>query len=115
MAHSAHLAVTLLSILSFGCGLRTYSSGVLPMGPDTYSISADDLNVSTAKRSALSQAEAHCSSLKKVILVTNANAAADGPRTVYDVTFRCLNPGDPELVRPTYDQAPDVTIEDRRK
>lgn len=115
MTTISRVLAAFLIVAPSGCGLQTYSSGVLPMGPDTYSISADDLNASTAKRSALSQAEAHCSSLKKLLLVTNANVAARRARTVYDVTFRCLEPGDPELVRPVYEQAPDVTIEDRRK
>lgn len=98
-----------------GCGLKTYSSGVLPMGPDTYSVSADDLNPSTAKQASLTQAQSHCATLGKEILVTNTRDSRRDARTMYDVTFRCLSKGDPELARPTYETPPDVRIEDRRR
>ena len=48
----------LISSSLVGCAFKTHSSGVLPIGPDTFSVSADDLNASTAKRAALSQAQA---------------------------------------------------------
>ena len=85
------------------------------MGPDTYSVSADDLNASTAKQAALSQAQNHCKGHGKEILVTNTRASQGSARTVYDVTFRCLVAGDPELTRPTYSTPPDIRIEDRRR
>ncbi len=106
---------TVTTFLLYGCGLKTYSSGVLPMGPDTYSVSADDLNASTAKQAALGQAQAHCTSKGKEILVTNTKSLRDGPRSVYDVTFLCLSKGDPQLARPTYSKEPDVVIEDKRR
>ncbi len=105
----------LISSSLVGCGLKTYSSGVLPMGPDTFSVSADDLNASTAKRAALSEAQSHCKAMGKEILVTNTKTSRGEARTLYDVTFRCLSTGDPELARPTYETPPDVRIEDRRK
>jgi len=109
-------AVVLLVVIALsGCGLRTYSSGVLPMGPDTFSVSADDLNPSTAKQAALTQAQHHCTSLGREILVTNTRTTRGEARTLYDVTFRCLSKGDPELVRPTYETPPDVRIEERRR
>jgi hypothetical protein len=85
------------------------------MGPDTFSVSADDLNPSTAKQAALSQAQNHCKTVGKEILVTNTKASRGEARTLYDVTFRCLSRGDPELTRPTYETPADVRIEDRRK
>lgn len=106
--------VMLASITVSACGLKTYSSGVLPMGPDTFSVSADDLNASTAKQAAHSQAQAHCASLGKEILVMNTKASR-ATRNIYDVTFRCLSKGDPELTRPTYTKEPDVVIEDKRR
>ena len=108
-------AVILLFSSFVGCGLKTYSSGVPPMGPDTFSVSADDLNPSTAKQAALTQAQNHCKAMGKEILVTNTKVSRGGARTLYDVTFRCLSKGDPELTRPTYEIAPDIRIEDKRK
>jgi len=104
-----------LAVELSGCGLKTYSTGVLEMGPDTFSVSADDLSASIAMQSAVGQAQVHCGSLNKEILVTNRSARTAGARNVYEVTFRCLAKGDPELARPTYERPPDVRIEDRRK
>lgn len=106
-------SIVLAALMVTACGLKTHSSGVLPMGPDTYSVSADDLNASTAKQAALSQAQAHCTSLGKEILVTNTKVTREN-RNIYDVTFRCLSKGDPDLTRPTYSKEPDVVIEDKR-
>lgn len=106
---------TAATYLLYGCGLKTYSSGILQMGPDTYSVSADDLNASTAKQAALGQAQAHCTSLGKELLVTNTKSFRDGARSVYDVTFLCLSKGDPQLARPIYSKEPDVVIEDKRR
>lgn len=114
---SINKALTVLLIISSlsACGLKTYSSGVLAMGPDTFSVSADDLNSSTAKQAALTEAQTHCKTLGKEILVKNTKVSRGQARTIYDVTFRCLSKGDPELIRPTYEIAPDIRIEDRRK
>jgi hypothetical protein len=106
----------LLGLLTVtGCGLVTHSSGVLPMGPDTFSVSADDLSPTTAKQAALSQAQSHCKTLGKEILVTNTSFSRGLNRTLYDVTFRCLSKSDPEYTRPTYERPADIRIEDQRK
>jgi hypothetical protein len=103
----------MILILSGCC--TPINSGVLPMGPDTFSVSADSFNASNAKKSALGQAEKHCSRLgKEILVIKTAVAKADG-NFIYDVTFRCLSKDDPELKRPTYKQSPDVLIEDNRK
>lgn len=98
----------------------TGSSGVLVMGPDTFSVtgsaSAYRGGYSEGRRIALESANAHCSMLGKSILVTNVDTVDRedlAPSTV--VTFRCLNDGDQELRRPSYSAEPDVLIEDRRK
>lgn len=97
------------------------SSGVLKMGPDTYSASAAAApargGYSEARKLALSDANQYCAQMGKEILVTNIGTATTN---VYgagsaDVTFRCLAKGDPELQRPEYRKSPDTVIEDRRK
>lgn len=96
------------------------SSGVMKLGPDTYTVSVHAAPArggeSGAKNLALSEAGIYCESNGREILVNNLNS---GPSTHFpggtvDVTFRCLGKGDPELQRPTYRPAPAITIEDRR-
>ncbi len=106
------------SILLTACA---QSSGVLKMGPDTYSVSAAAApargGYSEARKLALVEANQYCAQVGKEILVTNIGTATTN---VYgagsaDITFRCLSKGDPELQRPDYKKAPDTVIEDRRK
>ena len=94
-------------------GCATKSSGVLQLGPDTYSVIVE-VNHSTApldaRKAALSEAKVFCVGVGKELLVTNTRR----PSSDVEVVFRCLNKGDPELVRPVYRDAPDTVIEDRR-
>ena len=73
-----------------GCGLETYSTRVLEVGPDTFTVATDDPSASIAMQSAVGQAQVHCGSLSKEILITNRNAWTVDARNVYEVTFRCL-------------------------
>lgn len=65
-----------LATLSVVAGCAT-SSGVLPMGPDTYSVSADSgfEGYSAAKRLALVEAQDYCSSLGRELLVINTQSS----------------------------------------
>ena len=98
-----------------GCGLETYSTRVREVGPDTFTVATDDPSASIAMQAAVGQAQVHCGSLSKEILVTNRSASTIGDRNVYEVTFRCMVKGDPELARSTFARPPDMRIEDRRK
>jgi hypothetical protein len=111
------MRLVLLPLLLVGCSM---SSGVLKMGPDTYSLSVAASpaggGVVGARQIALTGAEKYCSDTGKEILVTNTSSrvtTAAGAGAV-DVTFRCLLRGDPDLVRPDYQRPPDTVIEDRR-
>lgn len=109
-------AAILTSLALVGCGTVTQTSGVQPLGPDTFTVSSDAINPSTARRSALEQASAHCAGVGRELLVTNiAGTQAEYSRVLYAVTFRCLSKGDPELARPQYRQPADVVIEDSRR
>lgn len=94
----------------------TQSSGVLKMGPDTYSASAAATPIaggySEARKIALTEANQYCLQMGREILVKNIGAAT---YTSAQVTFRCLSKDDPELQRTEYRPAPDTIIEDRRK
>lgn len=110
-------AVLSVTIALAGCAT---SSGVMSVGPDTYLITtaADAFRGggSGAQQVALSEAQQHCIKLNKELLVTNMETSPFvGGGKSFDVTFRCLVKGDPELARPTFKKTPDVVIEDRRK
>ncbi|HAO25606.1 MULTISPECIES: hypothetical protein [unclassified Methylophaga] len=89
-----------------GCAVKT--SGVKKVGPDTYTVSADHLNASTAKASVLDQAGAYCANLGQEVLVTKT-LKRQKVKYFYDVTFLCLEKGDPRLVSPEYE----TTVEPR--
>jgi hypothetical protein len=110
----------LATIVLTGCTLSK-GSGVLKLGPDTYTTSAAAAPAgggpSEARRVALTEANEHCQQLGKEIMVVSMDTAVTN---IYgagkaEVVFRCLSKGDPELQRPEIKQTPGVTIEDRRR
>jgi hypothetical protein len=112
------VAISVFAIVLFsGCA---QSSGVLTLGPDTYTVSVHAAPArggeSGARNLALSEANVHCQSQDREIMVTNLSSGPSShfPGGTVEVTFRCLERGDPELQRPTFRKAPDITIEDRR-
>ena len=94
------------AVVISGCAVKT--SGVKKVGPDTYTVSADHMNASTAKASVLDQADAYCADQGKEILVTKT-LKRQKVKYFYDVTFLCLEKGDPRLVSPEYE----TTVEPR--
>lgn len=94
--------LVLMSLILLGCGLKT--SGVNNIGGDTFSVSSDGLNDSEAKGLALRQAEAHCADLGQKVLVTQLRKRHK-VRYFYDVTFKCLPAGDPQLQNPEYESS----------
>lgn len=113
-----HKTVLLCVGILTGCA---QSSGVLKMGPDTYSVSVHAAPArggeSGARQLALSDANQYCAKDGKEILVTNISSGASShlPGGTVDITFQCLAKGDRDLRRPTYQQAPSAVIEDRRR
>ena len=99
-----------------GCGS---TGGVMPMGPDTFAVTASKHNMSggapDAESNALSSAYAHCASLGKEMLVKNVSKSFERPFYNHSITFQCLSKNDPALVRPDYRNTPDVVIENRTK
>lgn len=109
--------LTLLPIaLLAGCA---QSSGVLKMGPDTYSVSVHAApargGASGARRIAMAEANEACAAQGREILVQNITSGASShlPGGTVDVMFQCLNQNDPGLQRPVYSPTPDVVIEKR--
>lgn len=97
------------------------SSGVLKMGPDTYSVSVHAAPARGgepgARSLALTEANQKCEGEGKEIIVTNISSGRSThlPGGTVEVTFQCLAKGDPDLQRPSYQAAPSIVIEDRRK
>lgn len=98
------------------------STGILPMGPDTYTVTENYAPVrggaATAEKVALTEANRYCQQQGKVFVATNMQKsvapfqAAYGP-TKYSLVFHCLLPNDSSLRPPSYERAPDVVIEER--
>lgn len=114
---SAWRLLSLAALAVAGCAS---SSGVLKLGPDTYSVSAvappGEGGRTGAQRIALTEANQHCAQQSREILVTNMAGSSDPMgRGGFQVTFRCLSKGDPELMRPDFQRPADVRIEDARK
>lgn len=101
--------------LAVGCGLKTNTTGVQVLGPDTYLVAVDDLNPSTSTGTALAATKAFCGQQSKEVLVTNRSVSTQSSRVVTEITFMCLAKGDPELARPRYETAPSTVIENRTK
>ena len=108
------LVILLTSIpLLQSCGAVPRSTQPMQVGPDTYRIMA---RASLARKDAsqemaFSEANAFCQSMNnRKILTTNMHPSEnDG----FELTFRCLREGDPELVRPTFERSPDTVIKIR--
>lgn len=95
------------------------SSGVLKMGPDTYTVSIHASPArggqSGAKKLAYTEAAEHCAKMGREILVTNTYSGESGhlPGGAVDVNFQCLTPGDRDLRRPSYASEPAIVIQKR--
>ena len=103
------IALAVIVVLT-GCGTVPRSSGAMQIGPDTYRIMARASMASQveSQKMAFSEANGHCSSLGKKMVTTNTKSTElEG----YEVTFRCLKDGDPDLVRPVLQKAPDTVIQ----
>ena len=110
------ISLLVATIVLAGCA---QSSGVMKLGPDTYTVSTHAApaagGTSGAKGRSLTEANNHCASMGKEILVTNISTGASGhmPGGTSDVTFKCLAEGDPELQRPSYESGADIVVETR--
>lgn len=95
------------------------SSGVLKMGPDTYSVSVHAApargGAPGARNLAITEANDQCTKLGREILVKNISSGRSThlPGGTVEVTFQCLAKGDPDLQRPEYRSAPSAVIEVR--
>ena len=91
------------------CGTITTSTGPLPLGPDTWRITAKEgiKGFGPSQALAIKEANQFCESVGKNILVIGTREIQ--PLSA-EVTFRCLKTGDVDLVRPTLQPAPNSVI-----
>jgi hypothetical protein len=104
------------------CGCSS-SSGVLKIGPDTYTISTSASpakgGVPAAKRIAYQEATAECvtrGNLELYVLSEKSTSPTwtEGMANV-EVNFRCLPKNDPEFQRQNLKSTPDQVIERRER
>ena len=103
------LTAAVIAVCSAGCSAARVIQP-LPVGPDTYTVSArmPQGGTASAREAALSAANQKCARLSKQLLVLKSSTNIDFNENkdvakdvvVVDVTFRCLAAGDPELATP---------------
>jgi hypothetical protein len=102
----------------------TTGTGILPAGPDTYTISEQFAPVlgggDHAQQDALTKANAFCAEKGRQFMPLNMGQS--GPTTTrytgpngYTTTFKCLLPNDPALANFQLQPVPDVIIEQRNR
>jgi hypothetical protein len=114
--------ISVLCFCAFALNGCSNSSGVLKMGPDTFSISTEASfgkgGIPAAKRIAYKEAEEECSKRGLEVFVLNERSVGttftDG-MAKSELTFRCLRSDDPEFKRQLYEKTPDMIIENRQK
>jgi hypothetical protein len=112
------LGVVALCAALAGCASST---GILPAGPDTYTLSERFAPVrgggDEAQRDALTKANEFCIQQGKQFVPNNmgqaGNTASPYVPTGYTVTFKCLLPNDPAIAKYQLQPAPNVIIEQR--
>lgn len=103
-------AILLTALLLGGCAYATYSTDVQPIGGDTYSVGATAGQYvggsAGARAAALQKANAYCGARDLQMKAVAIEPA--GIRT--NVTFLCLQPGDPRLAAPLPGQTYNVNV-----
>ncbi|WP_213269144.1 hypothetical protein [Hyphomonas sp.] len=90
------------------------STGVLPIGKDTYTITTDAHftrgGAGAAKSRAILEANEYCSSQGLNFVFITSSGGSYGEYLTHDLTFRCVPEGDLEDVRPDIETVPDVVV-----
>lgn len=86
-------------------------TSVTPAGKDTYLLAGDDAWEATSgfsiKTKLYQKANLYCESIGKNFLPLSDSSLGSSAQ----LRFRCLNEGDPDLIRPDLQPVPDVRIE----
>lgn len=112
---------SLVFLLLWGIAACTQGTGILPARPDTYTVTEHRAPIlggaSEAERVALTEANDYCEQQSRKFvplhMAQQPTVPAGGPG--YSVAFRCLDPDDKELKRPTFQADPNIVIEQRSR
>lgn len=115
-----YAAIAIIAAILGGCAAST---GILPAGPDTYTVTERFAPIrggsTEAQRVALTEANAFCEQQGRVFVpmtmdqlqgIANLNTS-----TGYAVTFRCLRPDDPAVAKFKLERAPNLILEERTR
>ncbi len=96
------------------------STGVLPAGPGTYTVTARLAPIrggaTEAQRVALTEANAFCQQQNRVFVpMTMDQVGGLWGMTGYSVTFQCLLPDDPAVAKFRLERAPNLILEQRNQ
>jgi hypothetical protein len=117
-------AVMIATALALGACTTSRSTGILPAGPDTYTLTERFAPIvggrDEAERQALTKADAFCTEKGRKFVPSNMGQAGNlanvnGPTTGYAVTFKCLAADDPAVAKYQLGQAPNIIIEQRNR
>src|SRR5262245_18117174 len=115
-------AFVIILIGNAGCaehGIFGGGTGVLPVGPDTYTITENAILSAggsvAAQQRATRTATEYCTNQGRQFLTINYQTIPKGGSDSFSLVFRCLLPNDPELRRPTLQPMPNVLIENRAR
>ena len=112
-----------LGLLSFAISGCAASTGILPAGPDTYTVTETLAPIRgggiEAQKTALVEANGYCQQQGRVFVPVTMDQAGNlinpyGP-TGYKVTFRCLLPNDPAVAKFQLERAPNLILEQRNR
>lgn len=110
----------LVTLLTVGCASHT---GVVPIGRDTYMLAKQAATglpgPGNMKAELIAEGSAHCRAAGKEFQIVSTQETqppyvlGNYPRA--EITFMCLDKGDPELQRPKLQKTPDTVIELRKR
>lgn len=105
--------ILIIALVLTGCAS---TSEVIQMGKDTYTVGATVRGFqshSDARTLGLKKASEYCTSMGKVVSVTNTRSSGVSGWTPLDseVIFRCLDENDSENQRPIFKKEADTKIE----
>lgn len=110
-------------LISTMVGCAGTSTGVIPIGKDTYLLATSQSagtgikNGAEFKAKAIIEGSEFCKSLGKIFQITSAsqNDSAVFVLAKAEIQFLCLDKNDPQLVRPTLNQQANQIIEVRKE
>lgn len=106
------LLISVIPVMTAACASKPVA--IVPFGLDTYiATGSDGVSKIKAQNDAITAANSLCASKGQEMMPVSINSGVESGFYEYDtvsLTFRCLDPGDPELDRPTPEPFADIII-----